>query len=298
MLEKIKQLNKDYSDAYWDIKEHEDSIPAEEREKMRSELAKHYAREVALLDGTLGLAQEQEIANIEIARAEATEKTKLKKDEIIEEYRLKHVKLTQQTELEKVKIEEKRVTDEAKLKREFEIQRLAEAEILNIKANEIIPDDKAKRKRHLLFFHKDVPNYAWILANEKADCEARAYLSEREEEVIRMQADLEGSDKIELAIRQVFVNYLRENRRGCKKIIRAFRDITIPLRELLARQVQSDEGTSEEESSEHAESASQKDVTVDNTEQCVIGELPQPEQVQRPKRKRKKRSADDGETIE
>lgn len=205
ILSELQAQNSQYTDAYWDIFNNKEAVPADQQERMRAELLKNYARTVALLDGQAGLEKEREIAKLELERLEIKEKARLREAEIEQEYRLKHVELKERAD-----------TKAARLTKEFEIKRKAESETLEIKAAQIVPTKEELPKRWWQRRTRYFTNYAYELASKKAELEAEKYLTARENEIIKLEAEQSGTDELEIAVMKVMTDYTGGKTRGRK----------------------------------------------------------------------------------
>lgn len=226
MLSELQAQNKQYTDAYWDIFNNKEAVPADQQERMRTELLKYYARAVALLDGQTGLDKEREIAELEIKRLQIKEEARLREAEIKEEYRLKHVKLKEEAD-----------TKAERLTQEFAILREAEQETLNIKKSEIVPINKELPKRWWQRRVRYETNYAYELASQKAKLEAQKYLAAREDEVLKLGAEQSEIDELQFAVMHVISNYMGNKKYGrkTKAINEALSELIEPLCEMFAR---------------------------------------------------------------
>lgn len=226
MIDKIRALNNQYIDSYWDIFDNNEAVPAEQQARMREELLKLYNRASAILDGQAGLNEEREIEELKYKHAEILEQSRLREEKLKKEYQLKHVELSEQTE-----------TKSARLKKEFEIKRRADAETLEIKAEQIVPVMQELPRRWWQRKPRYYKNYAYELAEQKAALEAADYLAAREGEVLRLEAEQTGTDELELSIRKVIAANTDCRKRGskAKAIKNALEELIKPLSAMFAR---------------------------------------------------------------
>lgn len=244
MLNEFKQLVDDYIKVYWKIKEDTEALTAEQRNTMQAELLKQFNRDCARLEGADGLVAERERAEHENELKRIEENKKLENAKTDAEYKLQHAELTkrtelksaeiqQKTELEKARIESEKTMRETLQQKEIEIRTNTELKILNRKADYTVPVEKY-RKHGLL--RRWRPNEAYVLMAEKARLETCKYLTERKDEIIKLQAELSGSEEIELAIGTVFNEYIK-TKRGRKATAAAtvLTEILSPLCAVFAR---------------------------------------------------------------
>lgn len=242
MISEYRKLLKDYIDAYWDIKNDAEAIPADQRDAMQQKLQEQFLRDCAVLEGNDGLNAERERAKHENELKEIDEQKKLKNAEIDAAYKLKHAETTKKTEIESAKITQSIELEKAKLDADTEIQKsiidkniqirkAVEEGIADATAEEIIP--VIRHHRHLLRWQ---PNEAYILASAKAQLESKKYLADRKDEVLKMQAKISGSDELEFAICNVFNEYIGTKRgQKAKAAAGALTEIVQPLCAVLAR---------------------------------------------------------------
>lgn len=244
MLNEFKQLVDDYIKVYWKIKEDTEALTAEQRNTMQAELLKQFNRDCARLEGADGLAAERERAEHENELKRIEENKKLENAKTDAEYKLQHAELTKRTELkaaeiqqnaelEKARIESEKIMREALQQKEIEIRTNTELEILNRKADYTVP---VARYRKYGLLRRWRPNEAYVLMAEKARLETRKYLAERKNEIIKLQAELSGSEEIEVAIGTVFNEYIK-TKRGRKATAAAtvLTEILSPLCAVFAR---------------------------------------------------------------
>lgn len=187
MLNDFKQLVKDYIDAYWDIKNETEALTAEQRNAMQAELLKQFFRDCARLEGEDGLAAERERVEHENELKRIEEIKKLENAKIDAEYKLQHAKLQRESEITKALIEEEIQLQQEMQEKELEIRRRSELLMLETKEESIVPVAKHHRTRWLRRWR---PNEAYVLMANKAQLEARKYLTERRNELIELQAEL------------------------------------------------------------------------------------------------------------
>lgn len=244
MLNEFKQLVDDYIKVYWKIKEDTEALTAEQRNTMQAELLKQFNRDCARLEGADGLAAERERAEHENELKRIEENKKLENAKTDAEYKLQHAELTKRTELkaaeiqqnaelEKARIESEKIMREALQQKEIEIRTNTELEILNRKADYTVP---VARYRKYGLLRRWRPNEAYVLMAEKARLETCKYLAERKDEIIKLQAELSGSEEIEVAIGTVFNEYIK-TKRGRKATAAAtvLTEILSPLCAVFAR---------------------------------------------------------------
>lgn len=244
MLNEFKQLVDDYIKVYWKIKEDTEALTAEQRNTMQAELLKQFNRDCARLEGADGLAAERERAEHENELKRIEENKKLENAKTDAEYKLQHAELTKRTELkaaeiqqnaelEKARIESEKIMREALQQKEIEIRTNTELEILNRKADYTVP---VARYRKYGLLRRWRPNEAYVLMAEKVRLETRKYLAERKNEIIKLQAELSGSEEIEVAIGTVFNEYIK-TKRGRKATAAAtvLTEILSPLCAVFAR---------------------------------------------------------------
>lgn len=217
MLNEFKQLVDDYIKVYWKIKEDTEALTAEQRNTMQAELLKQFNRDCARLEGADGLVAERERAEHENELKRIEENKKLENAKTDAEYKLQHAELTKRTELkaaeiqqnaelEKARIESEKIMREALQQKEIEIRTDNEQEILESKSRHVVPIEKYRRHGLLRRWR---PNEAYVLMAEKVRLETRKYLAERKNEIIKLQAELSGSEEIEVAIGTVFNEYIK-----------------------------------------------------------------------------------------
>ena len=187
MLNDFKQLVKDYIDAYWDIKNETEALTAEQRNAMQAELLKQFFRDCARLEGEDGLAAERERVEHENELKRIEEIKKLENAKIDAEYKLQHAKLQRESEITKALIEEEIQLQQEMQEKELEIRRRSELLMLEAKEERIVPVARHHRTRWLRRWR---PNEAYVLMANKAQLEARKYLTERRNELIELQAEL------------------------------------------------------------------------------------------------------------
>lgn len=244
MLNEFKQLVDDYIKVYWKIKEDTEALTAEQRNTMQAELLKQFNRDCARLEGADGLAAERERAEHENELKRIEENKKLENAKTDAEYKLQHAELTKRTELkaaeiqqnaelEKARIESEKIMRETLQQKEIEIRTNTELEILNRKADYTVP---VARYRKYGLLRRWRPNEAYVLMAEKARLETCKYLAERKDEIIKLQAELSGSEEIEVAIGTVFNEYIK-TKRGRKATAAAtvLTEILSPLCAVFAR---------------------------------------------------------------
>ncbi len=244
MLNEFKQLVDDYIKVYWKIKEDTEALTAEQRNTMQAELLKQFNRDCARLEGADGLVAERERAEHENELKRIEENKKLENAKTDAEYKLQHAELTKRTELkaaeiqqnaelEKARIESEKIMRETLQQKEIEIRTNTELEILNRKADYTVP---VARYRKYGLLRRWRPNEAYVLMAEKARLETCKYLAERKDEIIKLQAELSGSEEIEVAIGTVFNEYIK-TKRGRKATAAAtvLTEILSPLCAVFAR---------------------------------------------------------------
>lgn len=244
MLNEFKQLVDDYIKVYWKIKEDTEALTAEQRNTMQAELLKQFNRDCARLEGADGLVAERERAEHENELKRIEENKKLENAKTDAEYKLQHAELTKRTELkaaeiqqnaelEKARIESEKIMREALQQKEIEIRTDNEQEILESKSRHVVPIEKYRRHGLLRRWR---PNEAYVLMAEKVRLETRKYLAERKNEIIKLQAELSGSEEIEVAIGTVFNEYIK-TKRGRKATAAAtvLTEILSPLCAVFAR---------------------------------------------------------------
>lgn len=244
MLNEFKQLVDDYIKVYWKIKEDTEALTAEQRNTMQAELLKQFNRDCARLEGADGLVAERERAEHENELKRIEENKKLENAKTDAEYKLQHAELTKRTELkaaeiqqnaelEKARIESEKIMRETLQQKEIEIRTNTELEILNRKADYTVP---VARYRKYGLLRRWRPNEAYVLMAEKARLETCKYLAERKNEIIKLQAELSGSEEIEVAIGTVFNEYIK-TKRGRKATAAAtvLTEILSPLCAVFAR---------------------------------------------------------------
>lgn len=242
MLSEYRLLLKDYIDAYWDIKNDAEAIPADQRDAMQQKLKEYFLRDCAVLEGNDGLKAERERAKYENELKEIEEQKKFKNAEIDAAYRLKHAEankkaeiqsaqIAQSIELEKAKIDADTEIQKSIIEKDIEIRKAVEEGVADAKAARVIP----VRKHHRGFFRWH-PNEAYVLAEKKSKLESMQYLADYKDELIKMQAKLTGSDELEFAICNVFNEYVGTKRgREAKAAAAALTEIVQPLCAVLAR---------------------------------------------------------------
>ena len=244
MLNEFKQLVDDSIKVYWKIKEDTEALTAEQRNTMQAELLKQFNRDCARLEGADGLVAERERAEHENELKRIEENKKLENAKTDAEYKLQHAELTKRTELkaaeiqqnaelEKARIESEKIMRETLQQKEIEIRTNTELEILNRKADYTVP---VARYRKYGLLRRWRPNEAYVLMAEKARLETCKYLAERKDEIIKLQAELSGSEEIEVAIGTVFNEYIK-TKRGRKATAAAtvLTEILSPLCAVFAR---------------------------------------------------------------
>ncbi len=211
---------------------------------MQAELLKQFNRDCARLEGADGLVAERERAEHENELKRIEENKKLENAKTDAEYKLQHAELTKRTELkaaeiqqnaelEKARIESEKIMRETLQQKEIEIRTNTELEILNRKADYTVP---VARYRKYGLLRRWRPNEAYVLMAEKARLETCKYLAERKDEIIKLQAELSGSEEIEVAIGTVFNEYIK-TKRGRKATAAAtvLTEILSPLCAVFAR---------------------------------------------------------------
>lgn len=187
MLNDFKRLVRDYIDAYWDIKNETEALTVEQRNAMQAELLKQFFRDCARLEGEDGLAAERERVEHENELKRIEEIKKLENAKIDAEYKLQHAKLQRESEINKALIEEEIQLQQEMQEKELEIRRRSELLMLEEKEERIVPVARHHRTRWLRRWR---PNEAYVLMVNKAQLEARKYLTDRRNELIELQAEL------------------------------------------------------------------------------------------------------------
>lgn len=187
MLNDFKRLVRDYIDAYWDIKNETEALTVEQRNAMQAELLKQFFRDCARLEGEDGLAAERERVEHENELKRIEEIKKLENAKIDAEYKLQHAKLQRESEINKALIEEEIQLQQEMQEKELEIRRRSELLMLEAKEERIVPVARHHRTRWLRRWR---PNEAYVLMANKAQLEARKYLTDRRNELIELQAEL------------------------------------------------------------------------------------------------------------
>lgn len=292
MLKKYKQLVKDYIDVYWDIKNETEALTAEQRSEMQAELLKQFKRESAMLEGEDGLAAERKRAEHENELKRIEEIKKLENAKTDAEYKLKHAELTKRSELQIAEIQQKSDLEKARIEaektmfdelqqKEIQTRKKTELEILAAKSSRVVPIEKHHKQ-----WLRWRPNEAYKLAADKVQLETRKYLAERKDEIIKLQAELSGSEEIEVAICTVFNEYLTtKHGRKARAAATALTEIVQPLCAVFARREHAFEdlieGLSklrETKAVEEIEAESTKIISTDDNSANVLQENPAEEE--------------------
>lgn len=244
MLKEYRQLVKDYIDVYWDIKNETEALTAEQRSEMQAKLLMQFRRESAMLEGKDGLAEERARAEHENELKRIEEIKKLENAKTDAEYKLKHAELTKRSELQIAEIQQKSDLEKARIEaektmfdelqqKEIQTRKRTELEILAAKSSRVVPTAKHHKQWWQLRWR---PNEAYTLAADKAQLETWKYLAERKDEIIKLQAELSGSEEIEVAICTVFNEYLTtKHGRKARAAATALTEIIQPLCAVFAR---------------------------------------------------------------
>ncbi len=187
MCRSLKKRKRNIWSYYWDIKNETEALTAEQRNAMQAELLKQFFRDCARLEGEDGLAAERERVEHENELKRIEEIKKLENAKIDAEYKLQHAKLQRESEITKALIEEEIQLQQEMQEKELEIRRRSELLMLETKEESIVPVAKHHRTRWLRRWR---PNEAYVLMANKAQLEARKYLTERRNELIELQAEL------------------------------------------------------------------------------------------------------------
>lgn len=240
MLNEFRKLVKDYIDVYWDIKNETEALTAEQRNIMQAELLKQFNRDCAKLEGLDGLAAERERAEHENELKQIEEIKKLENAKTDAEYRLKHAELTKNSELEVAKIQQKIDLKKAKLEAEkIMLEELQQKEI-DIRKSVVVPIEEHHKR---WWQRRWRPNEAYKIAAKKAQLDSLKYLEDRKNEVAKLQAELTGSEELEIAVCSVFNEYINTKRGGKKRAAAtALTEIVKPLCAVFARREHELEG--------------------------------------------------------
>ncbi|MCI8734922.1 MAG: hypothetical protein HFE40_05155 [Clostridia bacterium] len=257
---------------------------------MQAELLQQFRRESAMLEGKDGLAAERARAEHENELKRIEEIKKLENAKTDAEYKLKHAELTKRLELQTAEIQQKADLEKARIEaektmcdelqqKEIETRKKTELEILEAKSSRVVPIEKHHKQWWQLRWR---PNEAYKLVADKVQLETRKYLAERKDEIIKLQAELSGSEEIEVAICTVFNEYLTtKHGRKARAAATALTEIVQPLCAVFARREHAFEdlieGLSklrETKAVEEIEAESAKIISTDDNSVNVLQENP------------------------
>lgn len=167
----LYELNTEYYQKFSELKDNFSLLPETQYNYMCEILERQYRRDYATLDGENGIKRDIYTAELEAGR-------KLRTKEIEERNAL---------EQEAIEHKYNRQKQENKIYYDTAIKEL------EIKRSEIVPNDIPKRWwQFWLWFKKPRPNYAKVLATQKAGIEAESYFRERESDIELLQANSDG----------------------------------------------------------------------------------------------------------